>query len=403
MPRRMICPALGLLGLGLLLLLGAAIAAADVEPNDDCSSAQSIVAGTFDGSVNLTDKVDMYKLEVAGGDIIGLSFKTLSAGTQQLYVKDSLNRTVMLVSSKGGTREAANLYIAGELNMEWWYLEVSVGYPGSESPGEYEMSVFYDVQDDGGTESDAPSDISSAILLDAGEHTGEYGFHDTKDAYRVVVKAGWTLGLCMECSGQAGPLSVKVFTDDDMTTPMKTMEVTDMETCSWLLPAATPLGTNWFISIEGVTDNTFGEYTLTVDMDQTDTGPPKIVKVTPRKFDPGQDLKVSVTIDEDTEVESASLFYRVDGKGAWKEKILTLDGESYVGKIKKGDLEGADKIEYYIVAHDTTGFEGSLGSQTDAETMASSEESPGPGLIMALAVLAMVGVMLRRARTTSMR
>jgi hypothetical protein len=380
-----------------MLVLGAALAAADVEPNDDLTSAEAMVAGTQEGSLNMTDRVDVYKMEVAGGDIIGLAFKTLSTGTQDVTVKDAGNVTVTTISSSGGSRESINVYIGCELDMVWWYLLLSVGPTGEESPGDYELSLFYDMQDDGGTEGDAPCDISKALMLDPGEHTGEYGFHDTKDVYRVVVKAGWTLGLCLECSDRAGPMKVKVFTDDDMTTPMLTMEVADTESCSWLLPAVTPLGTNWYICLEGITSESYGEYTLTVDMDETDSGPPKIVKVTPRKFDPGQDLKVVVTIDEDTEIELATLFYRVDGKGAWKEKFLTQDGDAYVGKIKGGDLEGADKLEYYIVATDTTGFQGALGTETDFETMGSTEESPGTGSMCVL--LAMITIMvIRRSR-----
>lgn len=390
MPMRSTRPALGLLGLGLLLVLGTAMVAADVEPNDDRLNAEGIVAGTYDGSVNMTDRRDMYKMEVAGGDIIGLSFKTLSSGTQHLLVKDGANGTIATLDSRSGGRESVNVYIACELDMEWWYMVVSVGPEGAEAPGDYEFSLFYDIQDDGGTEGDAPCDFDNALMLDAGEHPGEYGFHDTRDVYRVVVKAGWTLGLCLDCTEKAGPMRVQVFTEDDMTTPMKTMEVLNEESCSWLLPAATPLGTNWYICLEGVTDDTYGEYTLTVDMEETDSGPPRIVKVTPSKFDPEKDLKVEVTIDEDTVVDSATMFYRKDGKGAWKEIPLTLDGERYVGKIKKGDLEGADEIEYYIVASDTTGFVGSLGSETDTETMRSSGESPGPGAMMAIAAVALI-------------
>ncbi len=396
MPMRSTRPVLGLLGLGLLLVLGAAMVAADVEPNDDRVDAEVILSETYVGSVNMTDRRDLYKMEVAGGDIIGLSFKTLTSGTQSLLVKDAGNGTVATIDSNGGVREFANIYIACELDMEWWYISVSVGAEGEESPGEYEFSLYYDMQDDGGTEGDAPCDIGNALRLDAGEHTGEYGFHDTKDVYRVVVKAGWTLGLCLDCSDKAGPMRVQVYTDDDLTTPMKTMEVRDEESCSWLLPAATPLGTNWYICLEGVTGDTYGEYTLTVDMDETDSGPPKIIKVTPQKFDPERDLKVEVTINEDTEVAEAVLHYRMDGKGTWKQLVLTLDGDRYSGKIKKGDLEGADEIEFYIVATDTTGFMGSLGSETETETMKSSGESPGPGAMMA--VVAMVTFVILRGR-----
>ena len=392
MPMRSTRPVLGFLGLGLLLLLGAAMVAADVEPNDDIVDAELILAETSFGSVNMTDIRDLYKMEVVGGDIIGLSFKTLTSGTQSLLVKDGGSRLIAVLDSKGGVRESANIYIACELDMEWWYISISVGAEGEESPGGYEFSLYYDVQDDGGTEGDAPCDIGNALRLDAGEHTGEYGFHDTKDVYRVVVKGGWTLGLCLACSDQAGPMRVQVYTDDDLVTPMKTMEVSDEASCSWLLPAATPLGTNWYICLEGVTGNTYGEYTLTVDMDETDSGPPKIVKVTPQKFDPERDLKVEVTITEDTEVEEAVFHYRKDGKGTWKQLVLTLDGATYSGKVKKGDLEGADEIEYYIVASDTTGFVGSLGSETDTETMRSSGESPGPGAMMA--VVAMVSFVI---------
>jgi len=392
---------LGLLGLGLLLILGTAMAAADVEPNDEYMDAEEILAETYVGSVNMTDRVDLYKMEVASGDIIGVSFKTMTSGTQNLFVKDAEHMTIAILDSEGGVRESANINIAWELDIEWWFISVSVGADGEESPGEYEFSLYYDVQDDGGTEGDAPCDIGNAVRLDAGEHTGQYGFHDTRDMYRVVVKGGWTLGMCLACSHQAGPMRVQVYTDDDKITPMATMEVSDMESCSWLLPAATPLGTNWYICLEGVRSDTFGEYTLTIDMDETDSGPPKIIKVTPQKFDPERDLKIEVTISEDTEVEEAVFHYRKEGKGNWKQLVLTLDGDTYSGKVKKGDLEGADEIEYYIVARDTTGFVGSLGSETDTETMASSGESPGPGAMMAVvAMLSFVIFGRRRRRCT---
>jgi hypothetical protein len=392
MPLGSIRPVPGLLGLGLLLILGAAIASADVEPNDERSSAEGIVAGTYDGSVNMTDRRDLYKMEVVGGDIIGLSFTTMSSGTQHLVVKDVQNVTVATLDSRSGARETVNVYISHELNMVWWCLVVSVGPAGSEAPGEYEFSLFYDLQDDGGTEGDAPSAFENALMLDAGEHTGEYGFHDTKDVYRVVVKAGWTLGLCLDCTEQAGPMKIQVFAEDDMITPRWSMDVMDEESSEWLLPAATPLGTKWYIVLEGVTDETYGQYTLDVDMIETDSGPPRIVKVTPKSFNPEEDLKVKVTIDEDTVIESATLYYRKDGKGSWKEVDLTLEGDAYTGKIRKGDLGGADEIQYYIEATDTTGFEGALGSETEVETMKSAGESPGFGLLLAAVAITCMGI-----------
>jgi len=400
MPMRSIRLALGLSGLGLLLLLGSALVAADTEPNDDGRDAEGLVAGTYDGSVNMTDRRDHYKMEVVGGDIIGLSFKSLSSGTQHMAVKDATNVTIATLGSKGGVRGSVNVYVGCELNMVWWYLVVSVGPEGAEAPGEYEFSLFYDMQDDGGTEGDAPCDFDNALMLDAGEHTGEYGFHDTRDVYRVVVMAGWTLGLCLDCTEEAGPMRVRVYTDDDLTTPMRSLEVQDEESCEWLLPAATPLGTKWYIVLEGVTDDTYGEYTLKVDMDETDSGPPRIVKVAPKTFNPQEDLKVEVTIDEDTVVDSATLYYRKDGNGNWKELILTLDGDAYTGKVKAADLEGAEELQYYIVATDTTGFVGSLGSETQVETMKSSGESPGPGILMTIGALASVVLISYRRRRT---
>jgi hypothetical protein len=394
MPKLSIRPALGLLGLGLLLLVGVTMVTADTEPNDDQGNAEAIEASTYVGTVNMTDKLDVYEIQVVGSDIIGLSFRTLTSGTQYMEVVDTSGGTVATLESTGGVRAMVNVYIGCDLDMEWWYLEVSVGPEGSEAPGDYEFSLFYDQQDDGGAECDAPCDFAHALMLDPGEYPCEYGFHDERDVYRVLVKAGWTLGLCLECSEQAGPMRVQVYTGDDLVTPMKTEEVENERSCEWLLPAATPVGTNWYIVMEGVSDETFGEYTLRVDMDETDSGPPKIIKVTPKSFDPEKDLKVKVTIDEDTEIETATLHYRKDGKGTWKEVSLTLDGDVYSGKIGKGDLSGADKLEYYIEATDTTGFHGVLGSETDVETMKSTGESPGFGSVvvaiaMASAVLAL--------------
>lgn len=400
MPNRCIRPVLGLLGLGLLLIVGVAIVSADTEPNDGPSSAETIEASTYVGSLNMTDKVDVYKMQVAGSDIIGLAFQTLSTGTQYMEVRDSAEATLATLASKGGVRASVNVYVGCELDMGWWYLALSIGPEGSEAPGDYEFSLFYDVQDDGGTEGDAPCDFDNALRLDAGEHTGEYGFHDTRDVYRVVVRAGWTLGLCLDCSGEAGPMRAQVFTDDDLTTPMRTMEVVDEQTCEWLLPAATPLGTNWYIVLEGVSDDTYGEYSLSVDMDETDSGPPKIIRVTPKQFDPEKDLKVKVTIDEDTEMESATLYYRKDGKGSWKQLPLTLEGDVYTGRIKKGDLSGAKELVYYIEATDTTGFSGSLGSETDVETMKSKGESPGFDILaVTVAVIVVALASCQRRRT----
>ncbi len=398
MPTRSTRPALGLLGLGLLLILGAAMVSADEEPNGDRSNAEGIVAGTYEGSVNMTDRVDLYKMQVAGSDIIGLSFQTMTSGTQYLDVKDAGESTVATLLSRGGVRVSINVYVGCELDMVWWYLEASVGPEGQEAPGEYELSLFYDVQDDGGTEGDAPCAFATAIMLDAGDHPGEYGFHDTKDMYRVVVKAGWTLGLSLECIGQAGPIRVQVFTEDDLTTPMRSMDIADEESDSWLLPAATPLGAIWYVSVEGVTDDTYGEYNLRVDMEETDSGPPKIVKVTPKEFDPTKDLKVEVTIDEDTEVDTAIMYYRKDGKGSWKQIPLTLDGDSYTGKIKKEHLEGADELEYYLVAHDTTGFQSQIGTETAPETMDSKGESPGYGAVMAAVAVVTIAIFIKRRR-----
>ncbi|UCC94128.1 MAG: hypothetical protein JSW25_05565 [Thermoplasmata archaeon] len=398
MPLRSFRPALGPLGLGLLLFVGVAIVSADTEPNDDLSDAEAIMAGTYVGSLNMTDRIDVYKLQVAGSDIIGISFETMTSGTQHLDVVDRTGGTMATMQSRGGVRSSLNIYVGCELDMEWWTLEVSVGPEGSEAPGEYELSLFYDMQDDGGTEGDAPCDIENAMMLDAGEHPGEYGFHDERDVYRVVVKAGWTLGLCLDCTDEAAPMRVQVYTDDDLTTPMKTMDVLNEQSCEWLLPAGTPLGTNWYIVLEGVSDDTHGEYTLKVEMAETDSGPPRITKVEPRKFDPAKDLKVRVTIDEDTVIDSATLHYRIDGKGTWKEVPLVLEGDVYTAKVGKSKLEGADSIEYYIVASDTTGFVGNLGSETETETMGSKGESPAFSLIVMLLAMVVTAAVLGRRR-----
>ncbi len=399
MRMRSIRLALGLPGLGLLLLLGTALVAADLEPNDDTSSAEAMVAGTYDGSLNTTDVKDVYKLEVAGSDVIGLSFKTLAAGTQHLDVRDAAEDPVTTLESKGGVRASVNIYIGCELDMAWWFIVVSVGPEGEEAPGDYQLSLFYDLQDDGGTEGDAPCELEAALLLDAGEHTGEYGYHDQRDAYRVIVKAGWTLGLCLDCTEEAGPMRVSVYTDDDLTTPMKSMEVMDEQSCEWLLPAATPLGTNWYIVIEGVTDETHGEYVLEVDMEETDSGPPRVISVTPRKFTPGKTLKVVVTLEEDTQVVSAMFHYRKDGKGDWKELILVPDGGAFTGKVDGGYLEGAEELEYYIEAGDTTGFRGGLGSETEVETMGSTGESPGFGAAMVIMAASVMVLVVARRRS----
>ncbi len=398
MPMRSVRPALALAGLGLLFMIGASMALADTEPNDDRSSAEAIVASTCVGSVNGTDRTDMYKMQVAGSDIIGLSFRTMTSGTQYLDVNDGTNVTLATLESRGGTKATVNVYVGCEVDMEWWYLAVSVGPSGQEAPGEYELSLFYDQQDDGGTEGDAPCDFEKALMLDAGEHTGEYGFHDARDVYRVVVKAGWTLGLCLDCTEDAGPMKVQVYTDDDLTTPLKSMEVLDEQSCEWLLPAATPLGTNWYIVLEGVTGDTHGEYTLRVDMDETDSGPPKIVDVAPRRFTSGEDLTVKVTIDEDTAIEEATLHYRKGDSGTWKQVPLVLDGDVYTAKIRKGDLEGAKEMQYYIEATDTTGFVGALGSATDVETMGSKEESPAFELALIMTAMATAVCLTRRRR-----
>jgi PGF-CTERM protein len=125
-----------------------------------------------------------------------------------------------------------------------------------------------------------------------------------------------------------------------------------------------------------------------------------VVKVLPKEFDPEKDLKVKVTIDEDTEIETATLFYRKDGKGTWKQLSLTLDGEVYTCKVPKGDLSGADEMEYYIEATDTTGFTGTLGSETDVETMSSSGESPGFGVVVAIAAVITAVICSDRRRRT---
>jgi len=400
MPIRSIRPALGLSGLGLLLLVGVAIASADSEPNDDRSSAEAIVAATYVGSLNQTDRTDMYKVQVAGSDIVGLSFRTLTSGTQYLEVRDCCNRTWSTLESRGGARTTVNVYVGCEVDMEWWYLSASVGPEGQEAPGEYEFSLFYDQQDDGGTECDAPCDFENALMLDAGDHHGEYGFHDSRDVYRVVVRAGWTLGLCLDCTERAGPMRVQVYTDDDLTTPMKEMEVVDERSCEWLLPAATPLGTNWYVVLEGVSNDTYGEYALRVEMEETDSGPPRVTNVAPKRFTPGEDLKVRVTIDEDTEIAKATLFYRKDGKGAFKQSPLALEGDVYTCRIGRQDLAGANQMEYYIEATDTTGFSGSLGSETDVETMGSAGgESPAFGFgALALSLAASAHFLGRRRR-----
>ena len=401
MPHGSIRPSLGLLGTGLLLVIGVAMVSADTEPNDEWLEAETLEAGTHTGSINMTDTGDLYRLQVAGSDVIGLSFRTMATGTQCLDLLDADRHCVSQLESQGGERATVNVYVGCEVDMEWWYLKVGLGVVGSEAPGDYELSLFYDQQDDGGAECDAPCDFENALMLDPGEHPGEYGFHDERDVYRVVVRAGWTLGLCLDCTEDAGPMSVQGYTDEDLSTPVKEMDVEDEGSCEWLLPASTPVGTKWYIVLEGVTNETHGEYTLEVDMEETDSGPPRVVSVTPKRFDPEKDLKVKVTIDEDTEIEMATLYFRKAGKGTWKQLPLTPEGDVYTCRIGKADLSGADELEYYIEATDTTGFTGNLGSETDVESMASSGESPGFGSIAMTVALTAVALASYRRRGTS--
>ena len=173
-----------LVGLSGLLVLSPIPVLADTVSNDDFTSAEEISPDTHMGSLNATDLQDYYKISLAAGSIIEITFAADSTNTQDLDFYNPSKSIIFSLYSYGSSEDSDKYYLANETTEDYWYIKVSTfdGY------GFYNFTVSTTKQNDAGTGDDVPATNVNAVEITAGiQISGHLEDLDVIDFYKIYL------------------------------------------------------------------------------------------------------------------------------------------------------------------------------------------------------------------------
>lgn len=174
----------------------------EAEPNDAYNQATEVPMGTVNAKLSEEDKKDFFKFELPSGNILNFEF------------------------TPGEAAEPMNVSLRNSERNEIWYLEGVV--PGvtkstdlmmnsssggtyfivvSHGPGDYQMILTVQSQNDAGSGNDAADQIAKALEIEPnGSYPGQLGGLDTADWYQFEITPGRILNLSLTPDSEAGAM-----------------------------------------------------------------------------------------------------------------------------------------------------------------------------------------------------
>ncbi|MCU0799880.1 MAG: hypothetical protein MUC62_09465 [Candidatus Thermoplasmatota archaeon] len=194
--------------LATMMILGGSIllnASADVEDNDDFSTAEEITVGSHDGSIDPMDPSDTYKFTITPGDIIEieivdtdsfLNFTLCDSNTNRIaYLNDPVSGDMITYQTDSDrSKYKTRMYLVVRNNHA---MEI----------GEYEFGLSFIKQNEGGTDGDAPGGEQAgywAINITEGTYEGQlyergsdewYQGEDVLDAYKFLANGSEIINI----------------------------------------------------------------------------------------------------------------------------------------------------------------------------------------------------------------
>jgi hypothetical protein len=174
----------------------------ETEPNDSYIQGMEIPIGVLNGALSGDDRQDYFRFELGAGDVLNLDF---TAGDESENLKIALRNF-----------EGNDLWISGEtasgvtkstrmmMNNTSGGIYYAAVYSGI---GTYQLNLFIESQNDGGSGTDAGDRITKALNIKPGRfYFGELGGVDENDWYRFDIPAGHILRLAFMPNESAEPM-----------------------------------------------------------------------------------------------------------------------------------------------------------------------------------------------------
>lgn len=196
-------------GLCLLMVFGAFTilspgAAADMEPNDDFSTAEFISSGKMNGTLSKTDKNDYYKFELDAGQRFTINFSHDDGpGHPKVIIYDKSKKEWK--KSDGiplGMNWSENFTIGSE-EAGTYYIHVIDDALNDRCFYNFSLDVFE--QMDANQPGDAP-DHYTARTITPGKYSGWLGDFDDDDTYNISVPAGNRIDINISVGNESGTL-----------------------------------------------------------------------------------------------------------------------------------------------------------------------------------------------------
>jgi len=166
-------------------------AIAETEPNDSYNQGMEVSMGVLNGALSEDDRQDYFRFELGAGNILNLDFspgnesENLKVALRNFEGSELWNSGVATSGVVKSTRMMMNNISGG--------IYYAVVYSGI---GPYQLDLFVESQNDGGSGTDAGDSITKALDIKQGHsYLGELGGFDENDWYRFDVPAGHILNL----------------------------------------------------------------------------------------------------------------------------------------------------------------------------------------------------------------
>ena len=159
--------------------------------SEDFDNAAQVAPGTHTGTLDDTNKQDMFKIRFESGAIITVDFASEAEYNQELVLYDPSREKSFYMNSKNGAIGSETIYLANETEPNDWYVGIA-----SSNAGDYSFTITVTYQDDGGTGIDIAADYATALEFGLGkEVAGHLHDADKSDMYTVQIESGSIITL----------------------------------------------------------------------------------------------------------------------------------------------------------------------------------------------------------------
>jgi len=98
---------------------------ADSEPNNNFITAEEIMPGSYIGTLNPSDTMDYYKIQLGSSSIVTITYYSDAVGGQQkLYFHNPSQIQILTLASGSNNVVSDTYYLANETALNYWYIKI---------------------------------------------------------------------------------------------------------------------------------------------------------------------------------------------------------------------------------------------------------------------------------------